>query len=242
MVRKLTYEFVKQSFESIGYKLLSKDYLNNHTKLYYKCDKGHVHSITWNDFKTGYRCKWCWEEKRSKNNYKGGVTKLNLPLFSTYASQLERYQPVYKIEHINLELLGVECTHCSKIFVPNKKAVQHRIAALNGKQKGEAHMYCSDECKQTCPIYRQILWPKTYQPYKVTRPNQSVWSNLIKERDNHTCQKCGISDGIMIAHHIDPVINNPIESLDLDNGLTLCKKCHKHVHNQTGCTTEELKC
>ena len=46
----------------------------------------------------------------------------------------------------------------------------------------------------------------------------------------------------MYAHHIDPVINNPIESADIDNGITLCRYCHKKIHDSKGCSLKDLKC
>lgn len=59
MPKKLTYEFVKQSFEEEGYTLLSTTYINSTTKLKYKCPLGHEHSIVWGNWKTGYRCPYC---------------------------------------------------------------------------------------------------------------------------------------------------------------------------------------
>lgn len=59
MCKKLTYEFVKASFEGDGYTLLSTGYKNNHTKLKYKCSKGHVHSIVWRNWQRGDRCPYC---------------------------------------------------------------------------------------------------------------------------------------------------------------------------------------
>lgn len=58
-MRKLTYEIVKESFEKKGYKLLSKEYINAHIKLKYRCPKGHEHSITWYNWKSGQRCAYC---------------------------------------------------------------------------------------------------------------------------------------------------------------------------------------
>ena len=107
---------------------------------------------------------------------------------------------------------------------------------------GEAHLYCSNECKQACPVYGQILWPKGYKPFKNERPNQKQWADLVKERDNYTCQNCGSTEGKMVAHHIDPVINNPIESTDIDNGISLCEKCHLQVHKLEGCAYNDLRC
>lgn len=58
-MKKLTYEFVKKKFENEGYELLSKEYVNVHHKLCYICPNGHFHSITWNNWKMGYRCAHC---------------------------------------------------------------------------------------------------------------------------------------------------------------------------------------
>lgn len=57
--KRLTYGFVKESFEHEGYRLLSTVYVNAKTKLEYECPNGHIHSITWSDWKTGYRCAHC---------------------------------------------------------------------------------------------------------------------------------------------------------------------------------------
>ncbi len=59
MPKKLTYNFVKESFEKEGCTLLSKEYKNAKTKLNYICPKGHKHSITWNGWNRGNRCSYC---------------------------------------------------------------------------------------------------------------------------------------------------------------------------------------
>lgn len=59
MSKKLTYEFVKESFEAEGYTLLSKEYVNNASKLEYICPNGHKHSMTWASWQRGCRCGKC---------------------------------------------------------------------------------------------------------------------------------------------------------------------------------------
>lgn len=93
MPEKLTYEFVKSSFEKDGCKLLSKDYVNNHTKLHYVCAKNHRHAVMWRNWQRGDRCPICagqskpelWEIRRSfklagytllSTEYKNNKTKL----------------------------------------------------------------------------------------------------------------------------------------------------------------------
>ena len=51
---------VAEAFKEKGWQLLSKKYINSHTKLRYICDKGHVYWITWNKFKERERCPKCY--------------------------------------------------------------------------------------------------------------------------------------------------------------------------------------
>jgi hypothetical protein len=52
-------KYIKKSFEKEGYKLLSTEYVNNHSKLDYICSKGHRHTTAWNKWQQGGRCPYC---------------------------------------------------------------------------------------------------------------------------------------------------------------------------------------
>ena len=74
----------------------------------------------------------------------------------------------------------------------------------------------------------------------VTRKRNSrkhqKWSKAIRDRDNNSCQDCGITKVRLHAHHIVPIkecINSNLE-FDIDNGITLCPMCHKHRHKEQG--------
>lgn len=54
-----TMEQIRASFEKEGYTLLSKEYLNNKTKLDYICNKGHKNCSSWGSWKRGHRCPYC---------------------------------------------------------------------------------------------------------------------------------------------------------------------------------------
>lgn len=66
------------------------------------------------------------------------------------------------------------------------------------------------------------------------------WRTSIYKRDNFTCQKCGKVGGRLECHHkielskiigdiVDKSLDNVLQNkliFDMDNGITLCKKCH----------------
>lgn len=54
-----------------------------------------------------------------------------------------------------------------------------------------------------------------------------LWREAVFARDNWTCQKCFIRGGELQAHHIKPFAKFPEMRTSIENGLTLCKKCHR---------------
>ena len=60
MSKKLSYKFIKSNFEKEGYIFLTNKYENCDQKLEYICPKGHYHSISWDKWKSGVRCFYCY--------------------------------------------------------------------------------------------------------------------------------------------------------------------------------------
>lgn len=57
-----------------------------------------------------------------------------------------------------------------------------------------------------------------------------IWSAKILDRDNCLCKMCG-SDENLEAHHIIPVRQLSTDDLFIiENGITLCRKCHSSIH------------
>jgi len=56
----------------------------------------------------------------------------------------------------------------------------------------------------------------------------NVWVRSVKTRDK-TCVCCG-SKKQLNAHHILYKSKYPELSLNLNNGITMCKKCHEELH------------
>ena len=58
------------------------------------------------------------------------------------------------------------------------------------------------------------------------------WRTNVFARDRYTCKKCNEKGVKIEAHHIKPWSKYPELRLDLENGITLCKKCHKIIHSK----------
>lgn len=68
-----------------------------------------------------------------------------------------------------------------------------------------------------------------------------AWRKGVFERDNYTCQKCGLRGGRLNAHHIKPVWQYPDLELGESNGVTLCLECHRQEHRRGNHFSEHAK-
>jgi hypothetical protein len=163
-------------------------------------------------------------------------------LYKTYNKQLQQYENIRKCPE-NTKLLEVKCSYCGKWYKPANSQVRDRIRAFNGQLRGECRFYCSENCKQACPIYNQSKYPKGFKQ-ATSREVVPLLRQLVLERDNYACQKCGATTETaqLHVHHILSYMLNKIMANDPDNCITLCKSCHKEIHKQNGCKYSDLKC
>jgi len=139
--------------------------------------------------------------------------------------------------------LMVKCAYCGRYYYPSAISVSGRITALSGKHNGEYRLYCSDNCKKVCPVFRKVLYQSDRQ-LATSREVQPQLRQLVLKRDNYKCQKCerSIEEVQLHCHHFEGVVQNPIESADVDMCITLCKECHKEAHGELGCRYVDLQC
>ena len=62
------------------------------------------------------------------------------------------------------------------------------------------------------------------------------WRRDVFIRDEFTCQDCGKTHIYIVAHHIKDFSKYLKLRLNINNGKTLCKDCHKEEH--TKCKTK----
>lgn len=55
------------------------------------------------------------------------------------------------------------------------------------------------------------------------------WAQSVKKRDGYKCVACGSTESLEAHHIIEKYRNSNLEKR-LDNGITLCRKCHRAIH------------
>ena len=216
-------------------------------------DKKLAYSRKWKEDNKEKRKEYLLENKKRikkqeaeyrKNNKHIRKAYLESPAkFSTYKHQLTIDEaPILAKDGVSLE---VKCRYCGKYFIPKTSQVIQRVSALKVTcdGTGECFIYCSDNCKEACPVYKRIKHPKGFKKAS-SREVNSLVRQLVFERDSWVCQKCNknMEEVELHCHHIKSYTHNKILGNDIDNCITLCKECHKDVHMQDGCKYHELKC
>jgi hypothetical protein len=111
-------------------------------------------------------------------------------------------------------------------------SIQHKL---------DSHLRIIDKVSRILPITNIIVETANFDIQKINNPDiagaeyqngvQKGFENVkayVRARDNYTCQICGKKAADIEVHHIIPRsqggTNKP------DNLITLCSKCHKHLH------------
>ena len=142
--------------------------------------------------------------------------------------------------------IQVRCKKCNNWFTPSSHILFSRINALEKGNGGGCYFYCSDECKDSCPIFGYQPTKSTTETSKIDSYEYQVWRNEVlirqlKEENicfNH-CEKCN-SEINLHVHHEHPVKTHPHMALDPDNGIILCRECHYRFGHLGDCSTASL--
>ena len=183
--------------------------------------------------------------KNSKLKYK--TCEENKSWYDTYAHKISFAEETRRaLDDENI--LEVRCKYCGKWYKPTRKQTCNKLNYLLGTIKSESNFYCSEKCKKVCPIFYKSKYPVGFTgDQNSSREVQPELRKMVLERDDYTCQKCGLNSNEQCVelhcHHINPVKLDPIESADIDNCITLCVDCHHEAHEKEGCSTGFLaKC
>ena len=140
---------------------------------------------------------------------------------SGHNSRINNPRKKEKIEQI--------CVVCGKVY--------YRCSALANRGKNN---YCSNDCryqdtKKWASGEKNVNWKGGFNGVQNIRwcPEYTEWRKKVFRKDNFTCQDCGNKmtyKNPLHAHHIIKFSDSIEFRFDVDNGLTLCKKCHLERH------------
>jgi hypothetical protein len=107
-------------------------------------------------------------------------------------------------------------THCNGC---NKKIELKQSVFLKSKLN-----YCNYSC------YKQFLLENRVETEDITDSAEyKQWRLNVYKRDSYRCKMpgCGSDTRDIAAHHIFPKKQYPDKAFNIDNGITLCRKCHE---------------
>ena len=156
-----------------------------------------------------------------------------------------RYNPDKPIEEreIQVHCKNHNCLNSKEKggwFTPTYIQLYERIRALETEKGSDGtYFYCSQKCKDECPLYNLYSDPlqKTNKLY--TQDEYQAWKNKVKELDDSKCQICESTENIHV-HHIIPQKLEPFFALDPINGICLCKECHYKYGHKDECSTSNI--
>ena len=221
---KHPYEKIYGLFKESNCELLTtkEEYNNTSTKVKYICSCGNESEITVSSFINGRRCEKCGRIKSGNSN------TINFNEIKDYINndsgnycKLLSEEKEYKNTKT---LLKIKCK-CGNEFETSFANFKHENKRQCNKCSLEQNSgENSNLWKGGTSSERDRI--KNTEEYK-------QWRESVFKRDNYTCQCCKDNKGNNLeAHHIENFSSNEDLRFNINNGITLCKKCHNP--NQMG--------
>lgn len=150
-----------------------------------------------------------------------------------HKNHTEEYPTTFKVGHHGGSISCV-CEHCQKTY---------NVRAARYKKLGSR--FCSMKCRIDHGAMglgkgpNHPRWTGKSDEVSLLRHSEeyNTWRKSVYKRDNWTCRECKIKQNHPIAHHIKSFRNYPELRFDISNGITLCRKCHKIIHDEIGLET-----
>lgn len=112
----------------------------------------------------------------------------------------------------------------------SKEWIENLSKAHQGRQFSKEHKRRMSEAQKGEKSYN---WKGGITPYRTAiwkSESYQEWRNAVFKQDNYTCVRCLNHGGKLHAHHILSFADFLEERFEPDNGATLCKSCHLHIH------------
>lgn len=218
---KWSIEKAKIEFKSKGLELLEFEFKNVDIPMKCIAKCGHEKKLSLYNLmaEKGLKCKKCTYETTALkrkfdysyvNNY---FEKEGCKLITTnYDKQLDKLIYIARCGHKN-----------TITFNKFKNSKQGRVCKICCKPSGNNHhKYNSNLSNEERILNRDY--------YEII-----LWRLKVYERDNYECKVCGDNTGGNLnAHHLNGYNWDISNRLNINNGATLCEKCHSNFHKLYG--------
>lgn len=222
-------------------KCRSEYHKENHTEVFncHYCGKEHRirkanFNYDGNNFCTR-KCKDEWQKNGLKGEENPFYKMSHTPETRMKVSETKKSMNLTGENAHNYNTHIVKCSQCEKDTF--------KIGYLIKRSK---HHFCSVECSGKWKSENQIgennpLWnPELTDEDRIVRrhiPGYFDFVTGVMKKDNYTCNMCGFyskwGNGLN-AHHLNSYDWDKENRTNIDNGITLCKKCHTDFHKSYG--------
>jgi len=179
------------------------------------------------------RCTHCAKVYRFKNSPAVGIKNI-----SDTDGAMIAYQNGASLEELGNKYNVSAMTIRAKLISNGCEMRRSHETAVKQKTFEKAHAKVRQLCEtgefqkrrsamlQGIPVeeWQDFITPQNKQLYKT--PEYKQWQKSVFKRDNYTCKMCGKTKCKIAAHHIYPKAKYPHRTFDVNNGITLCEKCH----------------
>lgn len=133
---------------------------------------------------------------------------------------LERLSLKYNVNRLRLTILLKE----NNITIRDNNTTRRYLRELGLYKKLEMKGNKNPNFKhgRYCDLRRNNI--KQYHTFKYQQ-----WRKAVLKRDDFKCVECNGKEKLN-SHHIEPIRINMEKFYDVDNGITLCEKCHSKTY------------
>lgn len=246
------------------YIVISKEYHGNSENLKVICSNHGEFQAPWKYLRKGQGCEKCANNKPfTMEEVRGRVEKVNPSIMILDGEIKNRQSKVHckclicdnewETKVFNLISNETGCPECKRLKLSeiNKKdkikISCHKCGKIMEVRpssiKRSGRKFCSEECEtawrkeyysgENNPNWNEFLSEEERIDER-KYPEYYNWRSKVFERDDYTCQHCKRRGYELNAHHLNSYNWDKEHRTDVDNGVTLCKDCHKEFHREYG--------
>ncbi|HUU87758.1 MAG TPA: hypothetical protein VMX17_08405 [Candidatus Glassbacteria bacterium] len=180
-----------------------------------------------------------WKQKNKQTN-KRTIKKIQNKYLLFSKIEEMRYKPGER--KIQVHCKNHNCPNSKEKdgwFTPEGREIEQRIYAIESLSKDNSYFYCSEECKNECPLYYSHgTYPLKNELLIYTSGEYQIFRDHVLERDGYKCQYC--EKKAEHVHHERPQKLEPFFALDPDLAWSVCKICHYEKGHQNECSTGNI--